>query len=349
MLFLLRKNHQYGYNVQTAKSGLLNSATMTAREIEKYSHGHIDTKVLVLQDSNSIDKAVYDNMPNVVVLEALWVLPSKLRELQKLHPHVEWIIRVHSEIPFLANEGEAINTITGYAVIPNVKIAFNSLATYNNFLAIYGKRSPFIYLPNVYEHVPNESISFLEEFRYRRTSGFPFFTHRKTLNIGAFGAIRPMKNQLLQAFAAVHFGNKNNITIRFHINASRLEQGGDSVYKNIKALFNSNPKHELIEHGWMDRPQFLSLVASMDLGLQLSFNESFNIVAADFVKEATPIVVSSAINWMNDEAKIDTEETALIVRKMEQAFTFSSYYVKKARKALHKYNHEAIDQWLKTF
>lgn len=60
---------------------------------------------------------------------------------------------------------------------------------------------------------------------------------------------------------------------------------GDPVLNNLKSLFEHlrETGHEMIINKWTDRDVFLSLCASMDIGLQCSFNETFNIVCADLL------------------------------------------------------------------
>ena len=43
----------------------------------------------------------------------------------------------------------------------------------------------------------------------------------------------------------------------------------------------------------MDHESFIELVKSMDMCLQVSFTETFNIVTADAVANSVPVVVSS--------------------------------------------------------
>jgi len=45
----------------------------------------------------------------------------------------------------------------------------------------------------------------------------------------------------------------------------------------------------------MDHSDFISIVKSMDIGMQVSLSESFNIVAADFVSNGIPLVGSPDI------------------------------------------------------
>ena len=78
----------------------------------------------------------------------MWVVPSKFEQLTKLHPNVEWIIRLHSDIPFLANEGIAIDWIYQYLKYEKVKVSINSKRADREFEVVTGKK--FLYLPNYY-------------------------------------------------------------------------------------------------------------------------------------------------------------------------------------------------------
>ena len=50
-----------------------------------------------------------------------------------------------------------------------------------------------------------------------------------------------------------------------------------------------------IDHGWMSREAYLETVAGLDLGLQVSFAESFNYVAADHILAGVPVIVSPMV------------------------------------------------------
>jgi hypothetical protein len=117
------------------------------------------------------------------------------------------------------------------------------------------------------------------------------------IDIGCFGAVRPLKNQLIQAMAAMGYANYEGKLLRFHMNVGRVERG-DEEMKTIRALFKGT-EHELVEHPWLAHDKFLELVRKMDVGLQVSLSESYNIVAADFVTCGVPIVGSPDIEWLN--------------------------------------------------
>lgn len=343
ILFLLKQSNLYGdVTSTTSKSGLLNSAVITARQLEK--RRGICTSVRICRDANGIDKEVRDYRPDLCIIEAIWVLPSKFEELRKIYPHLPFIVRVHSEIPFLAQEGEAIKRIHEYQDVSNVYTAFNSYVTYRNFSGLDNS----LYLPNIYEVFEKQHISFKEHWNYILHPKY-FVPEKPIYNIGCFGAIRPMKNQLLQAFAAIAFGDKNNVSIRFNINSSRMEQGGQSVLKNIKALFDAHPEHELVEHEWMKRHKFLETINLMDLGMQVSFNESFNIVTADFVKMGVPTIVSPEITWMPQEVHVWSDDIMEIAAKMEHVLANKEHINKLSNNALVKYDRGAIKVWDKLY
>jgi len=346
ILFLLKKNSLYGNpNTPTSKSGLLNSATITADQLSV--NGIAKTDVHIVTDGNSIDKEVYENDPDIVVIEAIWVTPKKLAEVQRLHPNVKFIVRIHSEIPFLSNEGVAMERIKGYIQIPNTTVAFNSEKTYKDFDKVLkpSKQSSFDFLPNIYLKVPDGGRSSkysLSSLKNKRS----LLQGKIQVNIGCFGAIRPMKNQLIQAFAAIEFANRYNLQLNFHINGSRIEQGGESVIKNIRELFKDS-NHNLFEWGWLDREEFLDKLRGMHVSLQISHNESFNIVTADSLLVGVPVVVSETIEWLPSFVKADVEDTKDMIEKIERAIVFRQYSVSLSRNYLNQYSKEALETWRK--
>lgn len=326
ILFLLRKNYSYGYNHSAPKSGLLNSASMTAAELERKFN--VATKVEIVVDGNSVDRELAIYKPTHCILEALWVTPTKLRELAGLYPRMNFVIRIHSEVPFLTNEGIAIEWIKEYVKIKNVTIAFNSQETEYDFKQVMGGK--FDFLPNLYEKfIPKIVIG---------------SDYSKSINLASFGAIRPLKNQLVQAFAAIAFAEKMGKKLRFHINSSRVEQGGNSTLKNIRALFQDS-RHELVEHEWMERAAFLKLIRRMDIGMQLSFTESFNIVTADFIAQGIPIVVSDTITWMPNDSKTATDNIKEIVNKLYSIERNKTLYILEQALALKDYSKKALNEW----
>jgi len=137
-----------------------------------------------------------------------------------------------------------------------------------------------------------------------------------TIRIGCFGAIRPLKNHLSQALAALQYSHRIGKKLEFYINASRIEGGGNQILNNLRGLFAATPRARLVEQGWLDHEKFLELLEQMDLCLQVSFTETFNIVSADAVFCSVPVVVSSEVSWMGNYAVADPNSVHDIVQRM---------------------------------
>ncbi len=338
ILFLLRTNYNYSsYSTPKVKAGLINSVIFLSEALME--EADVDTKVSVVVDGNSVDKEVHDYRPNICIMDAIWVTPKKMMEVQKLHPTVQFIMRVHSKIPFLANEGLSLTWIKEYMKIPNVMISNNNKFSNDDYIAA---DIPSSYLPNVYRKVSLDDDENIHSTR--KLDRNQRLDKAKEITIGCFGAIRPLKNQLLQAFAAIHFANKHDAKLNFHINGERIEQKGEEVLANIRALF-SDSKHQLVEHSWENHEDFLEIVSKMDIGMQCSYSESFNIVAADFVSQRVAIVVSDEVYWMQDLMKVNPNVSKQMVRKLETAYKHKHKIAYRSAQALNRQRTEALRVW----
>ncbi len=343
LLFLLKKRTGYWGDPDeaTPSSGLRNSVFFL---VDMLNGLGIDAKAVIVIDNNDIDREVKAFSPTVVIIEALWAVPSKFAVLTKLHPKVKWVIRVHSEIPFLAMEGISIEWLLDYVKYDNVFVSGNSpnlnAAIKNILLSAYESPNLVdeknIYLPNCYvaDDVPP-----------RRT------LPRKRLHIGCFGAVRPMKNQLMQAIAAMTYAESLGLPLVFHMNGTRLETGGSPVLKNIVALFDASPHHHLKLHPWLNHAEFLKLVATLHIGMQVSLSESFNIVTADCVTVGVPALVSPAIYWMPRRFMADPTNLADIVDKLGDVHGSEGWWLFRdlAQRALRRQAAYAANIWINTF
>ncbi len=345
VLFILKRRQDYNGDKHShvgMSTGLYNSASFMNDMLNK--HG-VHSEIAVVRDNNDIDRAVTLHKPKYVMIEALWVVPSKFSVLCKLHPNVKWIIRLHSEIPFLANEGIAMDWLGDYPAFHNVIIAANAPRALKD-LRFYVKTKygwndekiarKVIYLPNYYPDT------------YKRKD----FDQNKThIDIGCFGAIRPMKNHLTQAIAAIKFAESIGKKLRFHINAGRVEQKGDNVLKNLRALFIHlhGSGHELIDHGWMPREEFLEVCGKMDIGMQVSLSETFNIVAADLMSQGVPVIGSNEIPWMCKFFTAKPTDTESIYKKLRVTHCFPKINVYTNQRLLHIYTNKTCKIWTTYF
>jgi hypothetical protein len=297
-------------------TGLNNSVRYV---VDMLRHIGIEAAWQTVADNNAIDRAVAQYKPTHAIIEALWVVPQKFDVLQR-HPGVKWNVRLHSEIPFLSMEGPAMEWIFGY-LKRGVSVSANSIRAQAALAAVSGK--PIPYTPNYYPLYPLEP-----------RKGLPA---DECIDIGCFGAIRPLKNQLTQAVAAIEFANALGRKMRFHLNADRVEGGGLPILHNIQALFASSP-HDLVEHGWMDTPAFIATARNMDLGLQVSFSETFNIVSADLATANVPLVVSPEVIWAAPVFQADPTDLPNIVNTMRIAWCGRSI-------DLHRQNYEGLENY----
>jgi hypothetical protein len=306
---------------------------------------HYTAEIIQVVDNNSIDKEVTRFKPDVVIIEAFWVVPEKFDVLTKLHPKVKWVIRNHSKASFLANEGIGFDWAIRYTDYPNVYISSNSQITNDEIAELVMShhdgwsfaqaqaRCPF--LPNYYpiERLADETVDYTPSV--------------DELHIGCFGAIRPLKNHVIQALAAIKFANKLGKKLYFHINATRLEnEGSNQVLKNLNMIFK-NINHDLVQHEWMPHDQFLDLIATMDFGLQVSYSETFNIVTADMISQGVPVIVSDEIDWMDGAFVADPNSSDDIVEKLAVAniYARAAGWVTKNQANLVKYNAKTQQAW----
>jgi len=329
-------NTDSNYDYPNCAYGLWNSAKFMVNFLTSVN---ISSELVTAIDANSIDKLVTENNPKIVVLEALWVTPAKIQELIELKRHHGriWIIRTHSEWPFLSNEGIAIDWISAYGVLQKKHPSFLYIGcntedmskTIQRFLNVRTLYLPNVYHPNNPEVLPKNNT-----------------VVNNTINIGCFGALRPLKNNLIQALAAIKIAETMGYTVNFHINSTNIETDVNPTLKNIRALFKTNNKHILTEHEWETHSAFVETVSTMNFGLQISFTETFNIVAADFVWNGVPIIGSSAIYWLPEYCKVRSEVCIEdIVEKSLHCWYTQQHIVLEEKAFLSLYNDQASNIW----
>ena len=298
VLFLCKQRiAHYGMRVS---SGLFNSARMCAEMLQP----ECITKLVDCVDANDIDREVTKFNPTHVIIEAMWVPPAKFVELFRIpaHAHRKWFVRDHSKTPFIATEGTGMALMLEYARLGHVHpitVAPNSLEVTHELREAFGRSA--VYLPNIYKLHARQAV------------------HRPldVIRIGCFGALRSLKNQTIQAVAAAIYARRTNTPVEFHINATRMEENGNDVFKSIRAVAD-NSRILLRTHDWLSHHDFLGLVAGMDVLTQVSFTETFNIVAADATSQGVPVIGSEDISWLHSDVQVDTGDAHAIADLIER-------------------------------
>jgi len=327
VLFIVKRGQNYGWGLYSS-SGLFNSAQGC---VDALQAAGIYAKLVVVTDNNDIDREVAAYKPDVVIVEALWVVPEKFKILTKLHPGVKWVVRVHSKFAFLAGEGIAMEWLLQYQYTKNVYIAFNDEPTRDSFNHLTHKDT--LYLPTCYSILTKE--------------GQPLPPKGIRLDVCSFGAIRPLKNQLTQAVAAIQASDKLSKILNFHINSTRVESRGEEVLKNLRSLFKFNQPHTLVEHPWYSRKDLPGVLATMQLGMQVSLSETFNIMAADMVVAGLPIVVSSEIPWASLVSMAETSDVNNISTAIRRVLGWPRVDTSLNLRGLERYARGAAHQWVR--
>ena len=345
VLFILKRREDYNpdkHNVKGLSTGLFNSASFMQKML---TDAGIEAELEVAIDNNCIDRLVNKHKPTHVVIEALWVVPSKFTVLTKLHPTVKWIVRLHSEMPFMAGEGMAMDWVGEYAKSPNLIIGVNAprmLSEIQAYLSTTQRWSKtetlnkVVYMPNYYP----------QDYATK-----PFNKYKYWVDVACFGAIRPLKNHMLQAVAALKFAKKINKQLRFHINSGRIEMKGDPVMNNLRGFFQhlADEGHQLIGHEWAPREKFLVTCAQMDIGMQCNFSETFNIVSADLISQGVPIMGSSEIPWASPLFNARPTESDEMADRLVRTYRFPELNVWINQKKLTAYTNQTLEIWVDYF
>lgn len=237
-----------------------------------------------------------------VVISAPWIPSADIQDLIQTYPDTQFAVNCHSNVGFLQADTNGVKLVREAMEIQagshNFHLGGNSERFVNWIRAAYG--SACIYLPNLY---------FLEGKGAQR----PMF-RGGTLRMGAFGAMRPLKNFMSAAGAALTIGRELKTDVEFWVSAGRAEGGGDTVMRSVRAMLAGAPGIRLVENGWQSWPAFRQAVSNMHLLLQPSYTESFNMVTADGAAEGVPSVVSEAIDWAPAHWKAKSDNVLDIAR-----------------------------------
>jgi glycosyltransferase involved in cell wall biosynthesis len=233
------------------------------------------SKVLFIENIDLVDEYIKLYNPKLIFIQAIWLHPNKVRKLYENNPNVKkFIINYHSDLPFFMTETFGLNWTYWYnRVGAIVTVNCKNFADSFDFIE---------YLPNLYK----------KDFFYKENTS-------EDLVIYQGGAIRLMKNHITAIMASIKFAKKLNKKLIFKLNNS-ISPSGQQVLENIKTIAN-NTNNVIKFIDWKQGDEYNNEIRNSTIGAQLSFSESFNNVAADFVSEGKPIFAGDTIYWLPDE------------------------------------------------
>lgn len=314
----------------------LNVAALTnARVLSK--HG-IHTVVFPVR--NNVDlvndiieyNAEHEHPLTHVIISAPWLIRYDMESLIKEFPKIKFVIESHSNVGFLQADWGGMqrfrDAIELSHLYPNIFVAGNSVRFVEWMRLAYGEEVAL--LPNLYPLYPIK---------------LPRKPFCNAVKIGAFGAVRPQKNFMTAAAAALAMHRMLDTAVEFHMSTGGEGDGG-TVALAIEQMCKNIPGFTLVKHHWRPWEKFIELIGEMDLLLQPSYTESFNMITADGILVGVPSVVSSAITWVPRGWVADSDD-ALDIARVGVRLLNDCDAAEDGVKAVKKHNEFGIKEWKK--
>ena len=312
----------------------LNVAGFTTAKYLRH-HG-VDVSVFPVRHNvdvvNAIDKynETHKHRLTHVVISAPWISLHDMRNLICHFPEIQFVVLSHSNVGFLQADPHGVDLYRHYAKLAethkNLRVGGNCRRFTDWFEAAYKHRC--VCLPNIY---PTERV------RSKVWDG------KSTIKIGAFGAIRPEKNFMTAAAGALAIHSALGVPMELH-----MSTGGDGCKSTtlpaIKEMTENIPGFTLIRHDWDNWDKFIQLIAKMDLLIQVSYTESFNMVTADGVSVGVPTVVSPVIFWAPKSWMADSDDSLDVAATGIKLLTSDQKYL--GADALRENNEKSLKYWL---
>lgn len=282
--------------------GLGVSALNNAKNLNRMG---IKAQVFPLKDDHGLKEALHQNPDTThVVISAPWVLTSTFAYLCARYPNVHFAVVSHSNVGFLQADTNGIKLLKEALDLEGQMYNFHLAGNCKEFQGWIEEtfKAPCTFLPNMY---------YLHHQHGRKKECWD----GGTLRIGAFGATRILKNFVSAAAAAMEIASALGVQTEIWFNSGR-DDGPESkrLRQAISQLVTEMPNVELKFHNWSSWSVFKRLVGSMNLLLQPSYTESFNMVTADGVSQGVPSVVSEVVTWAPHSWKARIDDVNDIAR-----------------------------------
>jgi hypothetical protein len=242
-------------------------------------------KELYQQLSRDQGKKPERPVTHVVISAPSWVQPGSFHDLSLRWPDIEFVQLNHSGTAYLSIDKYGIKNIREVAALSlshhNIQVAGNNRRFTTWVQNALGAQA--LYLPNLYD-----TTTFVNPVVGRTT--------HDPLRVGSFGAGRPWKNQLTTAESALTMARQLGVSLELYVNTQRPD-GGERMIESRRELFDALPGAKIVEVPWALWPDFRQTVATLDLMISPSFDETFCVIAADGIAEGVPSVVTAAMEW----------------------------------------------------
>lgn len=232
------------------------------------------------------------------ILEAPWVRTLEIQMLCRDFPDVHFVARNHSQVGFLQVDNGGARLLREYALLQDGEVNFNLSANSARFCQYFERvyQGHCLFLPNLYVvERPEQPLPQNSSHDHR------------LLRIASFGSIRVMKNHPTSAAAALTLARRRRSDLEFYVSQNR-EENGKGVFGMMVDMFAGLKWAKLVPVPWESWAEFRRTVSTMDLCLQMSMTETFNLVTADACAEGIPSVVGPSIEWAPKDWKADIDD-----------------------------------------
>lgn len=290
----------------------------------------IDAHAFAVRNNVDIVQDIKKHRPTHVTISAPWMTLHDLKSLVHHFRNIKLTVICHSNVGFLQADPGGMELLRLYArfanTVDNFSLSGNCPHFVEWFRQAYSERCRL--LPNLY------LTKRIESKRW----------HGKHLRIGALGAIRPEKNLMTAAAAAVSMWRQLNVNTELHMSTG----GEDCRCPTLNAIEEMTERlggFKLVRHHWNFWDKFIELVETMDLVIQISYTESFNMITADSISVGVPVVISPVIYWgpkrwmCNPDDALDAAEVGI------ELLTERQFY--RGADALRRHDEEGERHWLK--
>ncbi len=265
----------------------------------------IRAQVMPLKEPADLVNALKQN-PNVthVTISAPWIPTDVLSSLCAYYPDTQFAVVSHSNTGFLQADRNGIRLIKEAIELEGATFNFHVAGNCTQFVGWMEEtfKEPCTYLPNMY-------------FLHNRHGARKELWDGGLLRIGIFGATRSLKNFVSASAAAMEIATNVGVQTEIWINSGREDGPESKVIRGaITELVAGMPNIELKLANWASWSAFKKLIGTMNLLLQPSYSESFNMVTADGIAMGVPSVVSEAISWAPRSWKAETDDVNDIAR-----------------------------------
>lgn len=279
------------------------------------------------------------SLPDFIIISAFWIPTETLVKLCCKYKNTKFVVVSHSNLSFIYADRSAFKLlkegITLQKSVNNFFIAGNSQKFASWASITFGVHIPF--LPNLYNLDGMNEIGLFDSYESK-------WQDRGVIKISNFGASRILKGNLTACGAAIEIGRRLDMPVEFWLSGGRVD-GGQSIIHAIDQLTANLSDFKVKRNEWMPWEQFRKFSGTMDLNLQMSLSESFNMVLADSLYEGIPAIASEAIEWFPKKCIANFDDPNKIADLGIKALNNPKSYVRSGQRALKHYVRRGIKAW----